>query len=169
MNDTVVCPFCSREFYHENQSNLECPNCDRRFQKSSSGPPPWSRLAPVGFSLITLGVVAMLLNISLFLLGGLTPDSPPPPDMDPEIARSYEAGQATANLLRLGVVASSLVIYPVMIFGACRLLKGKNYFLATISCIIAAMPCSLTCLIGIPLGLWGLIMINKPDIKNSFR
>jgi hypothetical protein len=36
------------------------------------------------------------------------------------------------------------------------------------ACILAMIPCSACCLLGIPLGIWGLVVINNPEVRGAF-
>jgi hypothetical protein len=54
--------------------------------------------------------------------------------------------------------------------GACMLAR-KARGLAILSAIVTAVPCvtSPFCLLGMPIGIWALIVLFQPDVKNAFR
>ena len=65
----------------------------------------------------------------------------------------------------LGIVSSILVL-----FGALKMKKLESYGLAMTVSIIAMIPCvSPCCLIGIPIGIWSLVMLSKPEVKSAFH
>jgi hypothetical protein len=45
----------------------------------------------------------------------------------------------------------------------------KNYGLAMTGSIIAMLPCSVCCLLGLPFGIWSLVVLNNPEVKEAFR
>jgi hypothetical protein len=45
----------------------------------------------------------------------------------------------------------------------------ENYSLCMIASIIAIIPCiSPCCCVGIPLGIWAVVVLNKPEVKAHF-
>jgi hypothetical protein len=80
------------------------------------------------------------------------------------------AGALTAELTIVGVSFLGIVTAPLIIAGAMRMLKRKNYSLAKTAAILAIIPCvSPCCLLGIPLGIRALVALNKPEVKASFE
>jgi hypothetical protein len=92
-----------------------------------------------------------------------------------------EAGSAGADLERMiaGVVGTVIIVacsmgiaFALLIFvGAWRMKNLSSYALSMIACIMAMIPCfsNCCCLIGLPIGIWGLIVLNAPDVKPHFR
>jgi hypothetical protein len=63
----------------------------------------------------------------------------------------------------------ALIVAPLIIYGAIQMMKGKKYGLAKASAILAIIPFTSCCfLIGIPIGIWALIVLSKPDVKAFF-
>lgn len=68
----------------------------------------------------------------------------------------------------LGVL--SLLVAPVIIFGALQMMKGKKYGLSKTAAILTIVPFTSCCfLIGAPFGIWALIVLSKPDVKAVFN
>jgi hypothetical protein len=68
-----------------------------------------------------------------------------------------------ANVLTLGLAG-------VIIMGAAKMKNLQSYGLAMAASIIAMIPClSNCCIIGLPIGIWALIVLVNDDVKNSFR
>jgi hypothetical protein len=66
----------------------------------------------------------------------------------------------------------SLVIAAVngfVLFGAIKLLRLQNFGLVMAAVIVAMLPCQCCCLLGLPFGIWALVMINKTEVKSHFR
>lgn len=63
----------------------------------------------------------------------------------------------------------SVVMAPVIIYGAIRMMHGKQPGLAKIAAILVILPVTSCCfLIGIPMGIWSLIVLAKPEVKAVF-
>ncbi len=63
------------------------------------------------------------------------------------------------------VMASSFVLY-----GAFKMLRMTNYGAARAAAIVAVIPCvGPCCIVGIPFGVWALVVLNRPEVKNAFR
>jgi hypothetical protein len=72
----------------------------------------------------------------------------------------------------LGIVQSilALVMSVVILLGALKLKKLENYTFSMIATIVAMVPCiSPCCLVGLPIGIWALVVLNKPEVKSSFH
>jgi hypothetical protein len=70
-----------------------------------------------------------------------------------------------------GIVQSILgmVLSVVIIMGALKMKKLENYTFAIIATIIAMVPCiSPCCIVGLPVGIWALVVLNKPEVKGAF-
>ncbi len=44
----------------------------------------------------------------------------------------------------------------------------EGYGLAVAGCIVAMLPCSVGCLGGLPVGIWGLVVLCQKDVKDAF-
>ncbi|MBI5387574.1 MAG: DUF4339 domain-containing protein [Verrucomicrobia bacterium] len=72
----------------------------------------------------------------------------------------------------LGVVQSIIHVgvAGVIIFGALKMQNLVNYRLAMATSILALAPCiSPCCLLGMPFGIWALVVLNKPEVKAAFH
>lgn len=57
-----------------------------------------------------------------------------------------------------------------VLFGAIKMIKGKSYGLAKTATIVAMIPLlGPCCLLGIPFGIWGFIVLNRPHVRQSFQ
>lgn len=67
------------------------------------------------------------------------------------------------------VACLSLILGPLIVYGAVRMLNGKKYKTAKRASILAIIPFTSCCfLLGIPLGIWALTLLNKPEIRAAF-
>lgn len=58
----------------------------------------------------------------------------------------------------------------VVLIGAMKMKKLENHGFAMAASIIAAVPCvSPCCFIGLPIGIWAIVVLMKPEVKNAFH
>lgn len=63
----------------------------------------------------------------------------------------------------------SLLISGIIFFGALRMGSLQNYSLAMVSSILAMVPCfSPCCVIGLPIGIWSVVVLSRPEVKGAF-
>jgi len=55
-------------------------------------------------------------------------------------------------------------------YGGIKMKNLQNYSLAMSSSIIAMIPClSPCCCLGLPIGIWGLVVLSDANVKAAFR
>lgn len=81
-------------------------------------------------------------------------------------------GWATALYGATGVVTAIIgILMSILIFiGALKMKQLSNYGLAMTASIVAMIPCiSPCCLLGLPIGIWALVVLSKPEVKSAFH
>ena len=74
-------------------------------------------------------------------------------------------GTAGIAVSVLGIVMGILIF-----FGALRMKSAQSYGLAMTSSILAMIPClSPCCILGLPFGIWAIVVLTKPEVKAAFR
>jgi hypothetical protein len=111
-----------------------------------------------------IGILAQLVNILLRLLGM---------GMSGVVAASGDSS-GVAGLLSgvVGLVFAIiwLLMSGVVIFGAIKMKSLQSYGLAFAAAVLAAVPCtSPCCFIGLPVGIWAIVVLLNDDVKRSFR
>jgi hypothetical protein len=82
-----------------------------------------------------------------------------------------DAGVATAATMG-GIVGNgfALLFNLATLFGAYKMMNLESYSAARSAAIISVIPvCSPCILLGIPFGIWALVVLNNPMVKASFR
>lgn len=86
-------------------------------------------------------------------------------NMDPQVQKLVQVLSgpvgAIGSLLGLGFAV-------FILFGAIRMMALRNHQLAFAASIVAMLPCSCCCILGLPFGIWALVVLNKPDVKSQF-
>jgi hypothetical protein len=67
----------------------------------------------------------------------------------------------------------SLALWPLMnlaiALGAISMIRLKNYRSAYTAAILSVIPiCSPCFLLGIPFGIWAIVVLNRPEVKQRF-
>lgn len=90
------------------------------------------------------------------------------------MAHSRMPQEAWANMLSgtVGVVSAiiALLLSGLIFVGAAKMKRLENYGLAIAASIIAMVPClSPCCLLGLPIGIWAVVVLSKPEVKSAFH
>lgn len=58
----------------------------------------------------------------------------------------------------------------VVLVGAQKMKRLESHGFAMAASILALVPCiSPCCVVGIPIGIWSLVVLAKPEVKGAFR
>ena len=71
-----------------------------------------------------------------------------------------------------GVTSSALglLVAGFIIYSSLEMRKLSQWGLAVGASVVAMVPCvSPCCLIGLPVGIWSLVVLTKPEVKGAFR
>ena len=85
---------------------------------------------------------------------------------DPKFAQLASLSSGPANIV------SNLVwiaLSGFVIFGALKMRNLEGHGLALGAAIVSIIPCSGCCCLGIPVGIWALVLLLKPEIKSQFQ
>lgn len=82
-----------------------------------------------------------------------------------DAARNAGLGAGDIFGLVLGLTVNSLIL-----IGGVKMMKLQTWGLALTAAILVMLPCgSFCCCLGLPLGIWAIILLNKPEVKGAFR
>jgi hypothetical protein len=70
--------------------------------------------------------------------------------------------------MALLVTLMVMALNGFVLFGALKMLRLQSYGLAIAAAIIAMLPCQCCCVLGLPFGIWVLVVLNKPEVKSQF-
>jgi len=97
--------------------------------------------------------------------GGMMFHQELPPDIPPQVRAFVENMRGPmAGVISLVVAA----VNGFVLFGAIKLLRLQNFGLVMAAVIVAMLPCQCCCLLGLPFGIWALVIMNKPEVKSHF-
>ena len=124
-----------------------------------------SRVAGPANAMMIYGVLALALvvvNVTLAFVVGLDPMGlgVPPADEAERIVQMIGMG--------FGSVIPFL-IYGLVLFGALKMKRLESYGLAMTAAILSLFPCSVCCVIGLPFGIWSIVVLSNPQVRSAFR
>lgn len=90
-------------------------------------------------------------------------------------AGAARGGQQAAFAMMSGAVGVvfgiiGIIIGVVILLGAMKMRKLESYGFAMTAAILTMIPCiSPCCLLGLPIGIWALVVLLKPEVKAAFH
>jgi hypothetical protein len=113
-----------------------------------------------------LGVAYYALSGLLTLFtGGAMFHQQLPPNIPPQMQAFLEGMQGPlAGVMNLVIAAWN----GFVLFGALKMLRLQNHGVAVVASVAAMLPCQCCCLLGLPFGIWALVVLNKPEVKSQF-
>jgi hypothetical protein len=109
-----------------------------------------------------LGVVLQIISLIFNLAGASI------------LSNARLPNNAWANMFSgtIGAVSSiiGILMSGVILFGGIKMKKLESYSLAMAASILAMIPCfSPCCLLGLPIGIWAVVVLAKPEVKSAFH
>jgi hypothetical protein len=130
--------------------------------------------------LVKLPAIFLMISAGLGIVGGLgllglqgllsSPEQLSWLREEPEILERLK-GVAESSGGVAGYARSILaaVVSAAILFGALKMMRLQNYGWAMAAAILAVIPClSPCCCLGIPFGIWALVVLSKPEVKAAF-
>ncbi len=71
-------------------------------------------------------------------------------------------------LLALLLLVASISVGVIVVAGAVKMRKLKNYRFCRMSSILAMLPLGCGFLLGLPFGVWALLVLRRPDVQAAF-
>lgn len=143
---------------HNPYSSPESPSEARPPVPDVQGP----AIALMAVSLLCLLTMLLMVTFDLYLIFSGTADQMNPP--------AIGISKVTQISLRMAWGAVILIVNFVILLGAIKMRNHQSYSLAKCSAILAVIPCIGPCyLLGIPFGIWALIALARPGVKETFH
>ncbi len=154
------------EFQEEEQEEERPRRRRRRRQRSAEAEAtvagPAISLMVLGALDIPVGIAYAIPQVVNFRLAGkqYAPGQAPP---------GYEVGLAIGKGWVVILILGSLVLGILLLVAGLKMKKLQSFGLAMTACVLAMLPVHCCCLLGLPFGIWGLVVLNKPEVKDAFR
>jgi predicted Zn finger-like uncharacterized protein len=105
-----------------------------------------------------LGLGYAALNALLIFLNGVPPMF--------KFQGNNVAAHRSGVFIGIGLTFIWGIIVP---YAGLMMLNLRNRSSVTIGAIFAMLPCNLGCLLGLPFGIWALVVLNRPDVSRAFE
>lgn len=87
-----------------------------------------------------------------------------------ELPRPRTMSKETQILIRAVWGTVMLACDAVILMGALRMRELRSRSLSMTACVLTVIPClGPCCLIGIPVGIWGIMVLNDPQVRTAFE
>ena len=118
-------------------------------------------------ALIVVSIICIVfITIALLVSGFLLLSGTAARMQQPSIGMSKE----TQIAIRMAWSCAILAVNIVILVSAIKMRRLRSYSLAKTGAILAMIPCFGPCyLLGIPFGIWAIIVLNKPGVAEEFR
>jgi hypothetical protein len=141
--------------------------------QSSQLPPPsppamnMAKVQAPAIAMIVFASIAILMSIYSFVYALVSKPIEMPagtPDWQVQLAQGGIGPMAAI------VQAGFLVLNLVILFGGIQMLRLKTWGMALAASILSIVDFgSCCCIAGIPLGIWALVILLMPDVKQAFE
>jgi hypothetical protein len=119
--------------------------------------------AIIGLVLVVFGLVMNVLALS-----GVNVNWQPAGG-DPQMERMFASWNKFGGALGIVTNIIGAIVGVVIFMGASKMQKLERHGFALTASILAMIPCvSPCCLLGLPFGIWALVVLNKPEVKSQF-
>lgn len=109
------------------------------------------------FSFLGLIMTFMGTSLSTFMADRIE-------DFDEQYLELYEGAAGIVSSF-IGIAVAIFIIYAAL-----KMKELSQYGLAMAASILAMIPCiSPCCIIGLPIGIWCLVILTRPDVKSAFH
>jgi hypothetical protein len=81
---------------------------------------------------------------------------------------NQEVDVATNKLVLAVASALALVAVPPLFAGAIQMMRRRSYLLCVAVALLALLPWSPAWLVGLPVGIWALMVLNRPEVMAAF-
>lgn len=121
---------------------------------------PAIALMVVSLIAVGLGTLGLVFDVFLLASGAIA---------QLEAVNDGPIRESTAITIRM-IWGFVLIIAAIFVFyGSLQMKQLRNYQVARSAAIVAVIPClGPCCLLGIPFGIWALIVLGKPHVRDAF-
>ncbi|MEL7498568.1 MAG: hypothetical protein AAFN77_13230 [Planctomycetota bacterium] len=142
--------------YNSPQKNVS-PYAPTKYGSGRPDPNPLKRLRPVAICLIVVTIIGfanifggIILRVTM---GLMTFDLNDP--------------RFIGNIFGLVIISA---IHLAMLLGAINMIRGVSYSSCYTAAVLACIPiCSPVLILGIPFGIWAIVVLNQSDVKSAFQ
>ena len=136
-------------------------NPEYRDQHLASARGPGIALIVVAAICLIASLLALMVDVWLISSGALE---------QLEARNTSPVPKSMSISIRIIWTSTLMLTSAYIIYGGIQMVSGTRYQAARTACILAVIPCIGPCyILGIPFGIWGLVVLGRPEVRESFR
>jgi len=127
---------------------------------------PAAQVSSPSVGLLVTGVVGGIISVLGLILNAIGTSVIPfmEDSLDERYMELWEGAAGIASSF-IGIVVAVFIIYAAL-----KMKELSQYGLCMAASILAMIPCiSPCCIIGLPIGIWCLVVLTKPEVKAAFH
>jgi len=127
---------------------------------------PAAQVSSPSVGLLVTGVIGGILSLLGLILNAIGTSVIPfvKDSLDERYMDLWEGAAGIASSF-IGIVIAVFIIYAAL-----KMKELSQYGLCMAASILAIIPCiSPCCIIGLPIGIWCLVVLTRPDVKAAFH
>ncbi len=186
MSSNVNCPHCQHRSIVTQQhfgKTVKCPSCSNSFQVATpmpanepetiqvnTSPPPLTNSESTSSS-EEIRQRLMVPGIGLMVTGGLTTLMGLmfiPALLFPGLMGEQTPTDPLELIFNVFFMATTLILGIVMLHGSIKMIQLQSHSLSIAAGIAAMVPCY-CCLLGLPMGIWALVVLQDSEVKRAFK
>lgn len=147
-------------------------NYPEPYPTSLPAPTPSPKLDVLGIAYMLLGAIDVLWGLVAVAGSIFNVVASEHRDAFAGQTEAFRTGQMVGGVTATVLAFTAFVVGPLTIAAGLRMRKGTSYTLCLVAVVANMIPCYNTCccgLLGIPIGIWGLIVLLDADVKASFQ
>ena len=128
--------------------------------------PPTPTSAQAANPLLPPGICLLVLSLGYLLLVVISLPTQISDISSTDTSTPEGLGEAIGQA---GFVIQAFLFQSVVVYGAIGMIRLKSFSAVFCAAIISVVPCCSPCLVlGIPFGIWAIVLLLKPEVKASF-
>lgn len=126
---------------------------------------PATALMVVGILCAVTAALSLLMNLL-----GVGAGARGGQNLPPQFAQFEQLAQMTSGSVGVVFNILGLAVSGLIIFASTKMRKLESYGLVMTATILSMLPClSPCCCVGLPIGIWVLVVLSKAEVKSSFH
>ena len=162
----VVCGVCGEEVRPAGGDGVAGPAAPGRPRRGGGRARAASRTNVPGILLMVFGGLGVLLVAAGFVAQSVNPPPPVDPALPAAQREAREAGRAAGRYAGSGLL---LITNLIQVLAGWKMRRLESYSSCVIGAVVACIPCcSGVILLGIPGGIWALVVLLNADVRAAF-